>query len=82
LNLKTYELNKIDLSLSHDFKSNEVQYTQVSEMYHTMLEKNKEIDFEMILLVAYKILTVNSNVARKIASNIRAIYVDEFQDTR
>ncbi|HAY0798070.1 TPA: UvrD-helicase domain-containing protein, partial [Enterococcus faecium] len=41
LNLKTYELNKIDLSLSHDFKINEVQYTQVSEMYHTMLEKNK-----------------------------------------
>ncbi|HBE7448407.1 TPA: UvrD-helicase domain-containing protein, partial [Enterococcus faecium] len=38
--------------------------------------------FDMILLVAYKILTVNSNVARNIASNIRAIYVDEFQDTR
>ena len=68
----------------YPFKMNlsRVQYTQVSEMYHTMLEKNKEIDFDMILLVAHKILTVNSNVARNIASNIRAIYVDEFQDTR
>ncbi len=34
LNLKTYELNKIDLSLSHDFKINEVQYTRFWNVSH------------------------------------------------
>src|SRR5699024_7461014 len=51
-------------------------------IYHKMLRENKEIDFDMILLLAYSILSINSVVAINIAKNIRAIYVDEFQDTR
>lgn len=81
-NLKSYELNKIDLSLSSNFETNEIKYSKIAKMYHEMLEKNKEIDFDMILLLAYKILSINSNVSKNIANNIRAIYVDEFQDTR
>lgn len=82
LNLKSYEINKIDLSLSSDFETNEIKYSPIAKMYHEMLERNKEIDFDMILLLAYKILSINNNVSTNIANNIRAIYVDEFQDTR
>lgn len=82
LDLGFLELNKIDLTLSMDLEVKEKKYFEFSNAYHNKLEANKEIDFDMILLMAFKILCVNSNVSRNIANNIRAIYVDEFQDTR
>lgn len=82
LNLKSYQLAKIDLSLSLDYEIVESEYPKVSKMYHKILMENKEIDFDMILLLAYSILSKNSVVAINIAKNIRSIYVDEFQDTR
>lgn len=82
LKLKSFELDKIDLSLSLDHEIVEEEYPKVSEIYHEFLRENKEIDFDMILLLAYRILFENSVVTINIANNIRAIYVDEFQDTR
>lgn len=82
LKLKTYELNRINLTLTTDFKIIEKEHRNVVKAYHKMLFDNKEIDFDLILLLAYKILSVNNVVANNIAKIIRAIYVDEFQDTR
>jgi len=82
LELESYQLAKIDLSLSLGYEIVESEYPKVAKIYHKMLRENKEIDFDMILLLAYSILSINSVVAINIAKNIRAIYVDEFQDTR
>lgn len=82
LNFQIQYPNKIDLTLSLEFEINEKKYPEIAKKYHEKLEKNKEIDFDMILLIAYKILLVNNSVADRVANYIRAIYVDEFQDTR
>lgn len=82
MKLKDYEIKKINLSLTEDFAIVEKKHSKVAVMYHELLNKNKEIDFDMILVLAYKILSNNIIVAKNIANTIGTIFVDEFQDTR
>lgn len=82
LNLTQHELNGIKLNLSSDFKILDKEYTKFVKAYYRLLLDNKEIDFDLILLLTNKILSTNDNVANNIANIIKSIYVDEFQDTR
>lgn len=68
----------------------EVKFKYVKDLYSNTLvvgeyvkrlEKQKKIDFDMILQYSYEILSKNRFVAENIANIIRSIHVDEYQDT-
>ncbi|MBF2481580.1 ATP-dependent helicase [Listeria seeligeri] len=81
IKIKPYEKNDINLSLTREETVIEEKYPNVAGLYHQKLLDNKEIDFGLILLMAYKILKESEIVSKNIARVLRAIYVDEFQDT-
>jgi DNA helicase-2/ATP-dependent DNA helicase PcrA len=49
--------------------------------YHNFLEQNKLIDFDMILYIAYQILTERPQISRRLSSIFLMFFVDEYQDT-
>lgn len=49
--------------------------------YDKRLLQNKEIDFELILELAYSLLSEYPFIAENLSQIIRSIHVDEFQDT-
>ncbi|QGG55029.1 UvrD-helicase domain-containing protein [Paenibacillus sp. B01] len=49
--------------------------------YHNYLESNKLIDFDMILYIAFQILTERPQIAKTLSSLFPRIFVDEYQDT-
>ncbi len=50
--------------------------------YHTKLQSEKLIDFDMILYLSYKLLKNNSYIAKTIGKLFHYICVDEYQDTQ
>lgn len=54
---------------------------QIINQYLIRLEKNKEIDFDMILNYSNELVQNNRFIAENIANIIRSIHVDEYQDT-
>lgn len=63
------------------FYEKNTQKLNLARKYHTKLQQKNEIDFDLILTLALKILEDNSVVTKIISKKIRAIFVDEFQDT-
>ncbi len=61
----------------NDLRKNEC----IKKKYYSLLEKNKEIDFDMILLYACDLISNNIFIAENISGIIRSIHVDEYQDT-
>lgn len=49
--------------------------------YHKKLKENGEIDFDLILTLALKVLEDNPIATYIISNNIRSIFIDEYQDT-
>lgn len=49
--------------------------------YHKRLKVNNEMDFDLILTLALKILEENPIATQIISNNIRSIFIDEYQDT-
>ncbi|MBC1606871.1 ATP-dependent helicase [Listeria welshimeri] len=82
IEIKSYEKKDINLSLTTEGDVIEKRFPEVTSMYHKKLLKNKEIDFDLILLTAYQILKESKISSKNIARVLRTIYVDEFQDTR
>ncbi|MCX4366203.1 MAG: ATP-dependent helicase [Bacilli bacterium] len=54
---------------------------RIKKEYSDLLDKNKEIDFDMILLYSYELISNNTFIAENISGIIRSIHVDEYQDT-
>lgn len=54
---------------------------QVYELYEAYLEKNNLVDFDDLLLLTYKILDQNKEIAIETSERYRYIMVDEYQDT-
>lgn len=81
LNIPRYEIAKIRTALTKDMSICETKYPNVVAEYHKRLVGNKEIDFDLILNLAYKILIEHPNATFTIANTIRSIFVDEYQDT-
>ncbi|MBD5489149.1 MAG: ATP-dependent helicase [Lachnospiraceae bacterium] len=61
----------------NDLRKNEC----IKKKYYNLLEKNKEIDFDLILLYACDLISNNNFIAENISGIIRSIHIDEYQDT-
>ncbi|MCG3656305.1 ATP-dependent helicase [Aliarcobacter butzleri] len=57
------------------------EVAQIYEDYENYLEKNNLVDFDDLLLLPYKILKNNENLAKQISQKYQYIMVDEYQDT-
>ncbi|MCG3685512.1 ATP-dependent helicase [Aliarcobacter butzleri] len=57
------------------------EIAQIYEDYENYLEKNNLVDFDDLLLLPYKILKNNENLAKQISQKYQYIMVDEYQDT-
>ncbi len=83
LNIKYNPYNPPNLKL--DIKGNteetNIENIKLVNNYHKRLKDNNEIDFDLILTLSLKILEENPVASTIISNNIRAVYVDEFQDT-
>ncbi|RXK13368.1 ATP-dependent DNA helicase [Halarcobacter mediterraneus] len=57
------------------------QIADVYEKYEAYLLKNNLVDFDDLLLLPYKILEKNENLAEQISQKYQYVMVDEYQDT-
>lgn len=57
------------------------QIADVYEKYEAYLLKNNLVDFDDLLLLPYKILSENEDLANELSSKYQYIMVDEYQDT-
>lgn len=57
------------------------QIADVYEKYENYLLKNNLVDFDDLLLLPYKILSQNEDLAKEISEKYQYIMVDEYQDT-
>ena len=69
------------LGMHLNYYEDPFQYENIRTEYKCVLEKNKEIDFDEILLISEKLLASCTFIRFNIASVISSILVDEFQDT-
>lgn len=81
LNLSYSERKKINLRLDRKLKVPPGRYQQVGEKYHKFLVDNREIDFDLILTLSYRILIDHPIAAQNLANVIRCLFIDEYQDT-
>lgn len=58
-----------------------LSFPDIKREYTNRLRENKEIDFDMILDIAYSLLCDHPYIAENISNVIRSIHIDEFQDT-
>ncbi|MEA3553618.1 MAG: UvrD-helicase domain-containing protein [Campylobacterota bacterium] len=59
-------------------------YTQIAnvyEKYEKYIEQNNLVDFDDLLLLTYKILDTNKDLAKQTSQRYQYIMVDEYQDT-
>lgn len=63
------------------FYEKNLQRLKLAKEYHKKIREKNEIDFDLILTLALKILEDKPIVTNIISRNIRSILVDEFQDT-
>lgn len=69
------------LGMHLNYYEDPFQYENIRTEYKCVLEKNKEIDFDEILLISEELLASCTFISSNIASVISSILVDEFQDT-
>lgn len=75
-------VDEIEKELNMDIGyNNPFDYPQVVEKYQERLSAEKEIDFNGILEISNDLLRCNKFIAENIAGVIRAIQIDEYQDT-
>lgn len=60
----------------------DAQKREVIKYYHKILQVNKELDFEQILVTSYNLLRKNAFIAKDIRDAIELICIDEYQDTQ
>ena len=57
------------------------QIADIYEKYEAYLLKNNLVDFDDLLLLPYKILEKNDELAKQISEKYQYVMVDEYQDT-
>lgn len=70
-----------ELNISIKYGKNPLDNPNMAEKYHNKLLTERELDFDSILSVANELLHQNEFIAENIAGIVRAILVDEYQDT-
>lgn len=73
------EITSSDLGLNPNVSFQKVEYCYSS--YQKELKSQRLMDFDDLLLYAYKLLKNNENIKRKYSNKYQSIMVDEFQDT-
>lgn len=76
-------LQEITKQLNLSFKSvkESLNNKNVRDEYNNLLKKNKEIDFDSILIISQEMLSSYPFINSNISSIVSSILVDEFQDT-
>lgn len=69
------------LHISFNNNENFLENSKVYNCYRKLLNDKKQIDFNMILEIAYNILNEKDFVSENIANIIGSIFIDEYQDT-
>jgi len=64
------------------FEETDKTNLKLLKKYHQILEQKKLIDFDLILLCSFQLLTIQSRIARNLSDLFKLICVDEFQDTQ
>lgn len=70
-----------ELNISIKYGQNPLDNTDIAKRYCDKLLLERELDFDSILSVANELLHQNEFIAENIAGIVRAILVDEYQDT-
>ena len=70
-----------ELNLSIKYGQNPLDNPDIAKRYCDKLLLERELDFDSILSVANELLHQNEFIAENIAGIVRAILVDEYQDT-
>lgn len=77
--------DKIPLKLNYDWSINEAGYTahaiDVARQYHSHLQREKLIDFDLILNIALSILLQNPEIGLRLSCLFESCLIDEYQDT-
>lgn len=81
LKISFWDRLKINLNLDKNLNILECRYKQVVNSYHERLIANREIDFDLMLTLAYQILKNHPIAAKNISETVRCLFVDEYQDT-
>lgn len=76
-----YDKPILQLTTEGQLLEKNIEKRKLAIRYHKRLKVNKEIDFDLILTLALKILEEHPVSRQIIANSIRSIYVDEYQDT-
>lgn len=83
--VKKQYIKDICQSLDIDVKYNKyletLEKTKVREAYQNLLLNKREIDFDLILSESFDLLYKNPFIRKNLASVIRSIQIDEYQDT-
>ncbi|CUU78213.1 ATP-dependent helicase [Campylobacter hyointestinalis] len=75
-------LNSSKLSAENEFtKNNYEKIANAYKLYEEYLASNNLVDFDDLLALTYKILSLNNELATQISNRYQYIMVDEYQDT-
>ncbi len=65
-----------------EFEETEKKHIQLLKEYHQILQSKKLIDFDLILLFSFQLLTSQPRIAENLSCLFKLICVDEYQDTQ
>ncbi|MEI7163669.1 UvrD-helicase domain-containing protein [Pectobacterium versatile] len=76
--------DQVSTMLTPDFKpqyvSNDIKFTLVKD-YHRSLNANRLIDFDLILNITLRLLSIRSSLCKRLSLLFSHILIDEYQDT-
>jgi superfamily I DNA/RNA helicase len=78
------QFDDVNLRFNRDGSFAELKFIQKKLLieYHEILKSKKMIDFELILLYSYRLLTGFPRIAKTLSNIFKLICVDEYQDTQ
>lgn len=79
---KYYEEINTKFNRNGDVVNASANKRSIIARYHAYLDRNKFIDFDMILYIAYRIIIERPEIATTLSALFSRIFVDEYQDTQ
>ncbi|MDX8345805.1 ATP-dependent helicase [Rossellomorea sp. YZS02] len=79
--LPSYQAISTSITRDGKYTDQEPVNKMVAKEYHKSIVENKEIDFDLILYLSYRLLKKNKKIRRHLSRLFRYIFVDEYQDT-
>ncbi|BBH22911.1 DNA helicase [Paenibacillus baekrokdamisoli] len=79
--LSSYKMNLVAIEDLPESTDEEREIKAIFISYEQWKAENNKIDFDDVLVVAYKLLKENANLLKSLQNRFRYMMVDEFQDT-